>query len=177
MKILSDWEDYLEFANSMLDKGPKFLCISSFGFYANITSEDKDTSEWGEKYTNTVRKIVDRAIEMKIPTSILVGVSFNECKPGCTDCRRTNIKKHNYLAHHKKRFKEKGVKIKMVTKHHMKMFLTDTQAIIGGMNFTESNWFDMSVGMDYIDNPALIEDFQWRFKEAWSLCTYNPNFK
>lgn len=141
-------EHYKYFEQQILAK-PKAVIISTFGVFAGILDDGRDTQEWGPKYEKVTRKIVD-LLEGVPDVKILVGLyRYQSCKGNiqCDDCAAKYIKGVGRLIKHREKWP--NFKWRFSSECHLKSYLFfypdgRVTGIAGGRNLTDSEWADVT---------------------------------
>tara|TARA_R110002110_G_scaffold51525_1_gene151069 strand:+ start:43 stop:648 length:606 start_codon:yes stop_codon:yes gene_type:complete len=166
MKMFIDNEDHFNYLAKCLDDKPKHILFSSYGLYAGITYDDRDTNEFGEKYTTRTMQIMKK-MQKLTDTDIrfLVGVtSYRSCKgkTPCIDCEKQYARGLLRVINHVSRFPEFNWRI--TTEHHLKAYLffydDEIKGVGGGRNFTNSNWADASFELSKTQIKQLYKHVQ-----------------
>ncbi len=85
MKLFIKIEDHFQYLDQLVKKGPTKVFIASFGIYAGITYDNRDTTEWGPKYRLGTRDFLESL--RGIDTHIIIGVSdYKSCKGKNVSC-------------------------------------------------------------------------------------------
>lgn len=130
VSIIATSEQYLKEASRIANNAEEILYCSSFGLFVKNNQED-------------LIRVLDEAAgySTTIPDArMIVGVSFTECSPGCKCCAINNNKaKQRYQEY------EKKWSIAYTEKLHMKLVMNESEALIGGMNLSCSNWVDFAI--------------------------------
>lgn len=166
MKILETPEDFVDAVNKMIDEKPDFIYISTFGMYLGISIDDQGNPvDWHEKYPKPLRSCIERIIENNIPCKIITGETVKDlCCDDCPHCIKINERFMDRLEAHVEKFDSIDFRIK--TEYHMKMMLSNKSYILGGRNFSESNYKDLSfIGNDKKMIKDLKEIFERNFNE------------
>lgn len=139
---LHSWDAYLAACKKIANnKKRSFLYISSFGL-------------------SIMPEVQEEIINLN-PDKMLVGTHFPECKPGCTACDSKNRDRFNNL----RKFQEEvKFDVKICDSLHLKVVVSDSSMIIGGINMTGSGWADSSV---LINDSSLCKKYKRRFNDIW----------
>jgi hypothetical protein len=136
----------LELAKSKPDK----IVMSTFGIYCGITKTNDDVRSWG--YTSNTRNILDEMIDKCNDITILIGIScYQSCRTErCRYCENKYIMQTIRYLNHVDTFK--SIKWRYSLDMHLKAYLfyhgNNKYGIIGGRNFTDSEWIDLTVSVD-----------------------------
>lgn len=162
-------DEYYNYINSLLDKKPGEVLISTYGIYCGILDDGTDVTTFGSKYDKQSKQLCDRLREEKIKTSILVGVySYRSCKGDfpCENCEKSYAKGMRRLLAHSIHWPE--FKWRFSPNCHLKMFLANyknsSEAVSGGRNMTDSEWADASFP---IHDPASNKRLAIYFLNTW----------
>jgi hypothetical protein len=156
MKLFIKIEDHFEYLNQLVKKRPNKVFIASFGIYAGITFDNRDTTEWGPKYRLGTRDFLESL--RGIDTHIIIGVpDYRSCKGKnvtCYNCEREYIKQNCRLLNHGDKFPE--FKWRMAQQAHVKCILffyqdektIEISGVAGGRNLNDSNSVDATFAID-----------------------------
>jgi hypothetical protein len=171
MQMFLDNSTHSQFLLECVEENPQNVLFSSYGLYAGITYDDRDTNDFGDQYITDTMKILNALQNIAKNGSkvrFLVGVSsYMSCKGkmACVDCEKKYARSLIRLMNHVDRFPE--INWKITTDFHMKAYLffykDKVKGVSGGRNFTDSDWSDVTfeLGNDQIKN--LYRHVQ----EAW----------
>jgi len=141
-KLLLSWPEYIDEIKKIGSaKNRKFLYISSYGLGKQDTLKQEIT-------------------ELN-PDKLLIGLSFHECKIGCSSCKTSGILRERHIRDFER---ESNLNLKIVKDLHLKAVITAKGAIIGGINMTESNWTDSAL---VTDDTKIIKKLKQHFETAW----------
>ncbi len=152
-KMFINNADHYGFIKQCIKDKPEHVLISTFGIYAGVTYDGRDTTEWGSSYSLETREIIDVLKDIDT-VRFLVGVSdYRSCrgKLRCKDCERTYAQSLLRLGFHAEKFP--WIEWKISTELHLKcsLFFYDmdcssdkAKGIAGGRNFTNSSWADIT---------------------------------
>lgn len=169
MRMFVENDDHHNFLRDCVDKNPSDVCIATFGIYAGITFDGRDTCEWGEKYQLNTRDIITDL--ENTATKILVGIQdYRSCKgytTPCLHCERQYSKAMLRLLNHADMFS--NIEWRMTTELHLKCCLfsyDDGQSagVAGGRNFTDSSWVDVTFELE----EGHIKELRTFFDHLWS---------
>lgn len=157
-KVLRDNNAFLDLVID-LSKQSKSIYISSFGLWAGVKSNGYNV---GEKYDVKTYKVLKELA--KKDTKMLIGTpELYECKPECLDCIARTTEQINRISTTLNMF---GIEYRTVKKNHGKYYLFDTyDVIIGGMNFTTSNWIDY---MFHVKDKELYQELLKNFNKDFN---------
>ncbi len=149
MKLITNYEEYMQAARHILDTQSGIIRASSFNLHAPESSA-------------TLGILNDLA---KHDARILVGTAYRLCQPGCKACIAANQKRSvrlsAYIGTHK---------IRVYDNLHLKYFARGTKAIIGGMNLTGSSYSDMAL---MIGNVVTIAEMNSHFDKIFDSFSEN----
>ena len=166
--------DHYGFINQCIDDDPKHTIISTFGIYAGITYDGRDTSEWGSSYSLETRDIINRLQKID-NVRFLIGVAeYRSCKSGrsnyCIDCEQQYIRTLLRLVFHAEKFPE--FEWRITHNLHLKccLFFYDqdcdpvqAKGVAGGRNFTNSDWADVTFELQ----PDQIKELHDYTHDLW----------
>lgn len=150
-------DEHYGFIRECVADKPEHTIITTFGIYAGITYDGRDSTEWGSQYSLNTRDIIEQLQELD-NVRFLVGVAnYRSCrgKFDCVDCEKQYIRSLIRLAFHAEKFPEFDWRI--TTELHLKcaLFFYDqdctpsrARGIAGGRNFTDSSWADITFELD-----------------------------
>jgi hypothetical protein len=158
MKLLISTDDHFQFLENALDPTPSRVLITSYGFYAGILADGRDTTEWGSKYKCRTRDLLEAIRE--VPTvQILIGLyEFKPCKKECLDCQRKYALDLIRHMNHAEKFPEFEWRVTEASHIKCVLFFYPNDAkvgIAGSRNFTDSSWEDVTVTLEYSDVQRL----------------------
>lgn len=177
MKLLFTLDDYYKRIDELLDLKPKTVMISSYGIWAGILPDGRDTSEWKTSTKLGTREILERLRSEKITTKMLIGLGqYNSCKGKqvCFDCERKYILDLIRHINHADTFPE--FSWRMSDEFHLKccLFIYDDNEVIGigdGRNFTNSSWMDVSFELTNMTAVELLKQVSVAWRAATPLTT------
>lgn len=159
MRLILDIADHYKYLHACLARKPKKITIASYGFYAGILADGRDTTEWGKQHQLETRNLLEKMREIP-EVNILVGLyNYKSCKPHsiCVDCERKYVLDLFRLMNHAEFFQE--FNWRAVQNFHLKgvLFYYTKKAIgiTGGRNFTNSMWTDISLALNQEETIAL----------------------
>jgi len=150
MKLLVTLDDHYKELIKLAHKA-EVVNIFTFGIYAGILDDGRDTTEWGPKFRNQTHEFLDLLVELKCDTTITVGVPwFNSCtkEEVCIDCIskfRAGLTRINNTVKHW----DGDFDWFFTSKLHAKAFLffdeeNPVGVVTGGRNLCDSTWDDLS---------------------------------
>jgi hypothetical protein len=157
MEIFYDIKEHYKYLISEVGKNPKSVIITSYGIYAGITQDGRDSTEWGDKYHLYSRDLFDSISDIQ-DVRIIIGVpDYRSCKGSkpCEDCEISYVASLIKIYNHAEKFS--GFKWRISTSSHLKsvLFIHDDagakpkiSGVIGGRNLNDSTWFDASYTID-----------------------------
>lgn len=172
MKMFISNEDHYDFIKKCVADNPEHIFISTFGIYAGITYDGRDTAEWGENYRLDTRDILEEMQSLD-NTRMLVGVAdYRSCKgfSRCLDCEKQYIRNLFRLSFHAEKFP--GIEWRITTDLHLKCSLffydvdcspEEARGVAGGRNFTNSSWADITFKL----NSGQIEQLHDYCHKLW----------
>lgn len=151
---------------------PKVVRISTFGMYAGILHDGRNTAEWGPKYQNYTNAFLEALAQSGAKVHILVGChARKECADGCRSCR--DSAKKEVERHLQTITKWPSFEWRFRTDVHMKVHifdglegLHDRVAIVGSRNLSDSAWVDISMYARREQADALTDIFDDEFGRA-----------
>ncbi len=172
MRLLLSLEDHFQFLNECVDAKPEKVCIATYGLYAGVMPDGRDSRDWGEKYRSETRELLERMRGIK-DVRILVGnYEYKSCKgktTPCDDCERNYVLGLVRLINHAEIFPE--FKWRTSNGSHTKCAIftypgNELKGVTGGRNFTDSSWTDATVELDKMSNIRLFEHYIGVWKQA-----------
>lgn len=157
MEIFYDIEKHYQYLISEVGKNPKSVIITSYGIYAGITQDGRDSTEWGDKFHLYSRDFLDIIAAIR-DVRIIIGLpDYRSCKgsKSCEDCEVSYVASLIKIYNHAEKFPR--FKWRISTSSHLKSVLfihEDTgpkpniTGVIGGRNLNDSTWFDASYTID-----------------------------
>lgn len=167
MRILEHQQDFTDEVNYLINENPSFVYISTFGMYLGISINDKgEPVDWHTKYPKALRAAVDNIVQKKIPCKIITGETVKDlCVENCPHCIKINENFLKRLQAHVDKFQD-HIDFRIKTEYHMKLILSDKRYIIGGRNFSESSFDDLSfTGTEKKMLKDLKEIFERKFDQ------------
>ncbi len=163
-----DNDAHYGFMQECIKMNPKKTVMSTYGIYAGVLFDTRDTTKFGDKskYGLYTRDILDELVNFD-DVSILVGIStYKSCKPNnarCIDCETNYAKQLIRIVNHAETFP--SIKWKMTNELHLKcsLFFYDDMTplgVAGGRNFTNSDWADITFELAEKQIETLNEYFQ-----------------
>lgn len=150
-------DEHYNFLESCIDEKPEHIIISTFGIYAGLTFDGRDSTEWGDGYSLRTRDLLEKMRELD-NVRILVGLAqYNSCKGKipCLHCEKQYVKTMFRTIFHVEKFPE--FEWRMTDELHLKcaLFFYDqdctpslAKGVSGGRNFTNSSWPDVTFELD-----------------------------
>jgi len=169
MKMFMNDDGHFDYLMECLDSKPKHILFSSYGLYAGISYDDRDTNEFGNQYVTRTMQVLKK-MQKLVDTNIrfLVGVSsYKSCKgkEPCIDCEKQYARGLLRVMNHVTRFPEFDWRI--TTEHHLKAYLffydNEIRGVGGGRNFTNSSWADATFEL----NKAQIKQLYKHVQSEW----------
>ena len=145
--ILDLQEHYKTLSN--FATGADEVLIASYGLYAGILHDGRDTTEWGYKYSNATHEFLD-GLKDTPNVKILIGLSpltYCDVDKRCSDCETKYISQLERLLHTAEHWPK--FSWAFTEELHMKFFGMFTAGapiggLIGSRNLSDSTWFDVS---------------------------------
>lgn len=165
--------DHYDFLNKCVDAEPEHTLIATFGIYAGITYDGRDSTEWGSEWGLNTRNLITKLQELD-NVQFLVGVTnYRSCKGKipCIDCEKQYVRSLFRLVFHAEKFPE--FEWRITTDLHLKcsLFFYDrdctpskAKGVAGGRNFTDSSWADVTFEL----SAKQIEELHNYTAELWS---------
>lgn len=162
--------EHNKFITDCVAASPDHIIISTFGLWAGLLYDGRDTREWGKKYHSDTREQLE--LMRAVPNvQILVGIAdYFTCdlnKAPCLSCEVKYIRGLFRLAAHIDAFPEFHWRIS--NNLHMKCALffygdKSVKGVAGGRNFSDSEWADITFEMTKPQITALTKAFidNWR---------------
>lgn len=170
MSIFITNEEHHGYITECLNLQPKQIVISTFGLYAGLLWDGRDTREWGQKYYSATREQLELMRKVK-NVQILVGITdYYSCKldkSQCIDCEVKFVRGLFRLAAHIDAFPEFQWRISNMLHLKCAMFFYDDKSqkgVAGGRNFTDSGWADVTFEMTKPQITTVTKTFidLWR---------------
>lgn len=178
MRLLIDPADHFKFMNECVESSPNKVHIASYGIWAGIMPDGRDTRDWNQKkYFSETRELLE-SLRSTAEVQLLIGLyEFKSCKgkQPCSDCEHKYMLDLFRLMNHVDKFPE--FRWKVSSESHVKCCLfhyeDGTQrGVAGGRNLTDSSWADVSVELDKMSVLRL----EGHFSDIWKTgCV--PNAK
>lgn len=160
MKLMRSLNEYYDSLLECIHEKPRRVTISTFGIFAGITYDGKDSSSWSKPYgseTNRLFKELNNLDDVRV----VVGVSdFISCNRNsrCEDCASKYISSLTRLLFHKEYFS--NIKWKFRASLHFKCVVFEFRdypvSFTGGRNMTNSSWDDISIKIDGTDALDIL---------------------
>jgi hypothetical protein len=173
MKLLIDSTDHFSFLQEAIAKKPSSVLIASYGLYAGVLPDGRDTNDWGPRFKSQTRDILESLRGVK-DVRILIGLyEYKSCKVKvpCSNCERKYALDLIRHLNHAEKFKEFQWRVAIAS--HIKCILFDYKdtklGVAGSRNFTDSSWEDISVTLDVDGVNQLEAHVNGVWKEAQPL--------
>lgn len=146
------------------------ILVSTYGVYASILADGRIPATWGAKYHNPAYEFLNQCRGRN--TTILVGVAdYFTCHDDKSDCEHCVAKHQKTSVRHMKHVEHwKEFTWKFVRENHFKLVAFRSGdnwiAIIGGRNFSGSDWFDCS----YMVSGSAAKSMVSVFQQTWEAC-------
>lgn len=179
MRLLFDLADHYNFLNNCVEEKPTAIRLGTYGLYAGIMPDGRDSRDWGAKYRSETRELLEKIKTTDAKVKILVGqYEHKSCKGKsvvCSDCERKYVLDLVRLMNHAEAFS--GFKWRISTGIHLKCAIftypeSNPSAIrgqVGGRNLTDSQWADVSVELDKMSCIRVQEKFDELWEDALIL--------
>lgn len=169
--MLTTLDSFYDAIYKCIEEKPKRVLLSSFGIYAGILDDGRDVHSWGGKYKNRVHDVLDK-LEKISEVNILVSMSpYRSCKGKdafCKDCFETYGKQVTRLLKHVEKWH--NFKWRFQNDSHFKTIIfvydNNVKAVVGGRNFTNSDWADINWQIDGQDANKLVPYFEDLWKNS-----------
>lgn len=157
MEILYDIKQHYNYLIAEVAKKPRSVIIMSYGIYAGITQDGRDSTEWGDKYHLYSRDFLESLADVP-DVRVVIGLpDFKSCKGKlpCEDCEVNYVASLIKTYNHAEKFS--SFKWRISTASHLKCALfifedetsdTTITGVIGGRNLNDSTWIDASYTID-----------------------------
>ncbi len=162
MKVINNFNDLCDTVEKIFEKATDIFIVS-FGLWAGIKANGENVGRYFEVRNQQTLEVISQK-----NTKIIIGrPELYACTPGCEHCE----KKHKgQVGRIDKTLDYFGIEYKIINDSHAKFYLFNTgkwDAIIGGMNFSNSSWHDYMFHVkDKKLYNELLKDFQgWWKKE------------
>ena len=140
------------------------VLIASYGLYAGILGDGRDTTEWGYKYQNATHQFLDVIRDID-NVNIVIGLPpliYCDENNKCADCEKKYISNLERLLHTSQHWP--SFNWRFTEELHMKFFgmFADEVPIgglIGSRNLSDSTWFDVSFKLSGDELLKLREYF------------------
>ncbi len=178
MRLLLTLEDHFKFLNDCVKLKPNRVRIATYGLYAGIMPDGRDSRDWGEKYRSETREFLEelRRVPNQPKVCMLVGnYEYKSCKgkkTACHDCEKQYVMGLVRLINHTEKFPE--FKWRISSGSHVKSAIFsyddgEVKGVAGGRNMTDSSWADVTVELDKMSIIRLEEHFDGIWKGAHLL--------
>lgn len=173
MRMFIQNSDHYKFLDDCIDANPDHVMISTFGIYAGLTYDGRDSTEWGDGYSLETRDLITKLQKLD-NVRFLVGVAnYSSCKNKlqCLDCEKQYVRSLFRLIFHVEKFPE--FEWRITTELHLKcsLFFYDqdcnpklAKGVAGGRNFTNSSWPDVTFEL----NKAQISELHDYTSDIWT---------
>jgi hypothetical protein len=174
MRLLLNSADHYGYLRECVAAKPRSIFLASYGLYAGILSDGRDTQTWGEKYKSQTRELLEsmRNIEN---VRILVGLyEYKSCrgKQSCLSCERKYVMDLIRHMNHAEKFTE--FQWRVASESHVKCALftypetnpAPLRGVAGGRNFNDSSWADITVELDKMSILRVEEHVEGIWKTA-----------
>lgn len=167
-------EDHFKYVDSEIDKQPISVNIATFGVYCGVLHTGYDLHKSGGKYTSRTRTALDKMLSAGAKVRILTGITeYKSCKgvEKCLHCESLYIKSLFRLLEHATFFPsiKWRVNFHLHTKYTIFQHRDSISGILGGRNFTDSDWEDVTVVAQPSDIPRLVVHFKGLWDGALEL--------
>lgn len=177
MRLFLTNEDHFKYLRECVEDKPRLVNIATYGIWAGITADGRDTRDWGEKYRSESREFLESMRATCGHVRILVGLyEYKSCKgktTACQDCERKYVMDLFRLMNHAEIFPT--FKWKVSNQSHAKCTIlhyhdgAPSRAIAGGRNLTDSSWADVTVELDKMSTIRLDEHFMKMWDSGTTL--------
>lgn len=171
--LLLDSDAYYEYLSGCARRSPKAVALATFGLYAGILTDGRDTRDWGPRYKSRTRDIME--LMRSVPdVRILIGLyPYRSCKGKqvCHNCESQFVRQFLRLLEHADHFPTFNWRVNLES--HIKCVLftyaqsldssAELAGVAGGRNFTDSNWADVSFTLE----PQAIQQLSSHYDELW----------
>lgn len=152
MDLLITSDEHFRYLNECVLAEPSSALICSYGLWAGILNDGRDTREWGPRFQSQTRELLEKMRAIK-KVKLLIGVyEYKSCKNKipCADCERKYALDLIRHMNHAEKFPEFDWRV--ATSSHIKCILFNYEdgskkGIAGSRNFTDSSWEDISVSL------------------------------
>ncbi len=149
MEIFYDIKQHYGHLIAEAAKKPKSAIVTSYGIYAGITQDGRDSTEWGDKYHLYSRDFLESLAEVP-DVRIIIGLpDYRSCKgrSKCEDCETNYVASLIKIYNHADKFSQ--YKWRMSDTSHIKCAIfinvgSNISAVVGGRNLNDSIWTDAS---------------------------------
>lgn len=175
MRLILDAEKHYDYLDDCVAAKPKTVAIASFGLYAGVLADGRDTHTWGPKYQSRTRDFLE-SLRSVPSVKILVGLGdFRSCRGPvnrCRDCERKYALDLMRHMNHREVFPEFSWRVSFQL--HLKCALftypnSTVRGLAGGRNLTNSVWADVSVELDSPDLLVMAKHFAGVWTPAKTL--------
>lgn len=173
MQLFITLDDHFKYLAELVARKPKGVFIASFGIYAGITFDGRDTTTWGERFKLQTRDFLESL--RPIPNvRLMIGIpDYKSCrgKIACSHCECGYIYQMTRLLNHGELFSE--FKWKVATQAHVKCILfffeKEILGVAGGRNLNDSNSIDATFQIDSSIGTQLYQQLVPVWKDSHSL--------
>lgn len=153
MQLLISPTDHFKYLTDSLTPLPEEVLIATYGIFAGLLPDGRDTHMWGEKYQSETRKLLE-AMRPIPKVRIMIGMfEYKSCKgkQPCIDCEKQYV--YTMIRHLNHRDKFKEFEWRVIPASHIKCVLFTYQdatkrGLASSRNFTDSSWEDISIALD-----------------------------
>lgn len=167
MKTLFTLEDHYNFIDDCIKASPKEVVISTFGIWAGFKFDGQSVSDNIMPYTRTVLDKLRSVPKVRVLVSTS---SYTSCRgfAPCMDCELKYFQSMLRLLSHVEAYN--CFEWRHASDTHLKLMIfiysnNVKAAVIGGRNFTNSQWADLTFG---IGNITRIDEIKSHFDEVWN---------
>lgn len=160
-------DEHCEFLKSQIALKPVSVRISTFGLYAGILDDGRDTAEWGKRYISKTRGVIDAMSEVQ-DVRILLGIpAFFSCKGAlhCEDCKTKYLKQLRRHVRHQRKWSQFDWRFSREShlKSYLFFFKDRVTGVAGGRNLVDSEWTDVTFPLDkqQISRILPMIDAEW----------------
>lgn len=173
-------QEYYDYLYECIDDQPQEIRISTFGIYAGILDTGKSMHSIGGKYLSKVHNFLDAVEEKTDRVKILVGLPmYRSCKGKhevCKHCITSYAKIYSRLAKHQENWP--SFQWRFHGELHLKCAIFDydnnkARTIVGGRNFTDSDWADISFALQQKQIPRLKKFYDNLWKQSEEVTDEN----
>lgn len=173
MQLFITLEDHFKYLAELVARKPKGVFIASFGIYAGITFDGRDTTTWGERFKLQTRDFLE-SLRSTPNVRLMIGIpDYKSCrgKVACSHCECGYIYQMTRLLNHRELFSE--FKWKIITQAHVKctlfFFEKEILGVAGGRNLNDSNSIDATFQIDSTIGTQLYQQLVPVWKASYDL--------